>query len=64
MNNIRIMRERSGKTQEEVASALNLDRSTVAKWESSHSNPRFEILTKLADTLGCTLDDLIVREAE
>lgn len=46
-------------TQDELAKTLGVDRSTVAKWETGKSMPRAEMLPKLAECLGCTVDDLL-----
>lgn len=51
-------------SQEKLAEALSMDRSTVAKWETGDSYPRGETLAKLADLLGCTIDELFGRTAE
>lgn len=58
LNNIKILRERSGKTQEEIASAFDCDTSTISKWETGESQPRADKLPVLARLFGCTIDDL------
>ena len=45
--------------QEDVASALGVDRSSVAKWETGKAVPRATMLIKLADLFGCTVDELL-----
>ena len=37
MNNLRIIRELYGATQEQVAQAINVNRVTVANWENGTS---------------------------
>lgn len=59
MNNIRNFRKQNGLTQEELAKKLNLERSTIAKWESGHSLPRADMLPDIAKILGCTVDKLL-----
>lgn len=61
---IRIQKFRSehGIRQEGLARLLGVDRSTVAKWETGKSMPRAELLPKLADILGCTVDELLRKE--
>lgn len=44
--------------QEDLAQLLNIDRSTVAKWETGQSFPRTEMLPQLADILGCSINEL------
>lgn len=46
-------------TQLDIARGLGVDRSTVAKWETSKSLPRTELLPKLAEILDCTTDELL-----
>lgn len=57
--NIKILREEKGLKQEDIAEQLNINRSTVAKWETSNVLPRADKLIKLADILGCTVDELL-----
>lgn len=65
MNNIREKRKQADLTQEQLAKALAIDRSTVAKWESGESMPRAQILPKLAEILECTIDEIFkVKEQE
>lgn len=63
MKGLKYVREQHGISQEQLASMLGIDRSTVTKWETGDSYPRGEILTKLADTLHCTIDELFGRGA-
>ena len=58
-NLIQNLRKGSGMTQEDVAKQLNVDRSTVAKWEAGESMPRAQMLPKLAQLFSCTVDDLL-----
>lgn len=57
--NIKILREEKGLKQKDIAEQLNINRSTVAKWETSNVLPRADKLIKLADILGCTVDELL-----
>lgn len=57
-------RTRLGMTQLDIANLLGLERSTVAKWETGQSLPRAELLPKLADILGCSVDDLLKNQKE
>jgi len=41
------LREKNNCTQDEVANALNIDRSTVAYWESGRKDPGYVNLVKL-----------------
>ena len=52
-------RESQNMTQDELALKLNISRSSIAMWESGKSLPRTELLIKLADIFGCTIDELV-----
>lgn len=56
------MRIRIHNTQLELARKIGVDRSTIAKWETGKSMPRAEMLPKLAECLGCTVDELLKKE--
>ena len=55
---IRILRESKGITQQAMAETLNVDRSTVAKWELVGKYPRPKYFPMIAQLLGCTIDEL------
>lgn len=57
-------RERSGITQNQIATALNIDQSTVSLWESGKTHPRAKLLPQLAKLLGCTIDDLLSEDGK
>ena len=59
MNEIQMMRNRLGITQEELAAVIEVDRSTIAKWETGKALPRAELLPKLARALNCSIDNLL-----
>ncbi len=52
------MRKRANLKQLELASILNVERSTIAKWESGAAYPRAGQLPELAAALHCTIDEL------
>ena len=60
--NIKTQRESIGITQEKLAEEMNIDRSTVAKWETGQSMPRADKLKRLAEILDCTVDELLADE--
>lgn len=53
------MRERRGLTQAQIADRLEVDKSTVSKWESGDSTPLRKYRRKLCELLGCTEEELI-----
>lgn len=57
--NIKEKRYISGLTQKDLAEKLEVDRSTIAKWETGESMPRTEKLIQLSKILKCTVDDLL-----
>ena len=55
------MKERRKKlhlSQEKMAEALDVERSTVAKWESG-TLPRSDKLSSIARLFGCSVDDVL-----
>ena len=64
LNNLQVLRRKNNLTQAEVAMALGVSASSVAKWETTNTFPRAELLPALADLLHCTIDDLFGRRKE
>ena len=58
MNQLTAMREKANLSQEEVAVALKIDRSTVAKWETGVAYPRADKLPAISALYGCSIDEL------
>lgn len=56
---IRSKRQALGLSQQALAQQLNVSNKTVSKWENDTHVPDLEILTKLANCFGCSLDELI-----
>lgn len=59
---IREHREKNNMTQEQLSSRLNIDRSSVAKWETGEAMPRSDKLPELARIFNCSIDDLFGSE--
>lgn len=57
-------RKLKGLTQDELAKALDVSRSTVSMWESGESSPRAEKLPEIASALGCKIDELFKGKGE
>jgi transcriptional regulator with XRE-family HTH domain len=53
------LREAAGLTQQQLAEKLGLPQSNIAFWERSDKPPRGEVLPKLADALGVSVDALL-----
>lgn len=56
---IRAKRQALGLSQQALAQQLNVSNKTVSKWENDTHVPDLEMLTKLANCFGCSLDELI-----
>ena len=48
-----------GWTQAELAEKIGVTQSTVAQWEKGKTLPTGSKLTKVADVLGITVDELL-----
>jgi transcriptional regulator with XRE-family HTH domain len=57
-SNLRLMRERRDLTQEQLAVAAGLTSKTIRNLEQGGS-PRVGTLSKLAEALNCSVEDLI-----
>jgi len=60
---IRKFREAAGLTMTELAGKLGVNVSTVYRWETGEDTPSSPRLPLLADTLGCTIDQLYGRDS-
>lgn len=59
MHRIRELRKAKKLSQQELAARLNIDRSTIAKWETGTNSPRTDKLRQLAEVLDCSLEELL-----
>lgn len=57
---IRQLREQAGLTQKQLAEAVGVDQSAVARWENEENNPTAARIMQIADVLGCNPGDLFV----
>lgn len=60
--NLKRLREERGITQTELAKQLGVVRSTICFYESEQHSPTPEMLIRLADFFGVTVDYLLERE--
>lgn len=58
-SNIKILRKRRGRTQDEVAIALNLKRSTLSGYENGIAQPGIEILITFSGYFNVSIDTLL-----
>ena len=52
------LRKSNGMTQVEVAEKLNVDQTTVSKWENGEALPRADMLFKIAGLYGAKVDNI------
>lgn len=64
MSGIAELRKKAGMTQKELAYALKVERSTVAKWESGTSFPTGDKIPQVAEALKCGIGDLFKKDGE
>ena len=57
--NIKFLRKRRGRTQDEVAFALNMKRPTLSGYENGVGQPNMEMLVKFSDYFGVAIDTLV-----
>jgi transcriptional regulator with XRE-family HTH domain len=58
-SNIKILRKRKGRTQDEVAFALNLKRSTLSGYENGVAQPGIEILIAFSGYFNMSIDTIL-----
>lgn len=61
---IRKIRLKRGYNQEQLAELASLNRVTIAKYESGKVEPGAQALSRIADALEVTVDQLLGRETE
>ncbi|GIQ69135.1 XRE family transcriptional regulator [Xylanibacillus composti] len=57
-------RKQRGWSQEELAEKLYVSRQSVSKWENGQNYPSIEIIIKVSDLLGVTIDELLRSDEE
>ena len=60
--NLIMLRNTHGFSQEEIAEKINISRQAYAKWENGATIPDIEKCKRLADIYGITIDSLIKTE--
>lgn len=58
MRGLNTMRRRAGLTVAELAERLSVNRATIYFWEAGRYWPKAEYLPRIAEILGCSIDDL------
>lgn len=57
-------RNKKGWTQDELAEKLFVSRQSVSKWENNQNYPSIEIIIKISDLFGITIDELLRSDEE
>lgn len=60
-SNINVWIAKSGMSKKEVAKKIGVSRNVLSRWANNHNHPSLENAFKLADLLGCKVDDLYER---
>jgi hypothetical protein len=61
---LRSLRQNRGLTQEELANATGINRSTLGMYESGRREPNFETLELFADFFNVNMDTLLGRDEQ
>lgn len=57
---LKAARVNSGLTQEQVAKRMNVDVSTIAKWEKGRTSPTAERFSRLCEIYGASIDEIFL----
>jgi len=60
--NLRYLREQKGLSQREFSEILGLSSSAVTMWEQEQRKLDIEMIVRLAEHFGVTLDELVLKE--
>ena len=56
---LKILRKKNKITQRELANALHISQTSVSKYERGESEPDLEMVIKMADFFGVTIDEFV-----
>ena len=57
--NVKAYRKKRGRTQEELAAALDCDQKYVSRLENGHARPTLDICLRIANFLQVSIDNLL-----
>lgn len=63
-SNLKYLRKKKGKTQDALASELQIGRTTLANYEAGISEPNLETLVIISNYFGISVDDLLSKNVE
>lgn len=55
---VREARETKGITQDELSDAIGISRQSIKKWEHNQTMPKIDVLVRVANYLGCSVQSL------
>lgn len=58
---LKTLRTNKGLTQAQIADAIGIPRTTYANYESNKRQPKIEVLNKITEYLGVTIDDILTK---
>lgn len=61
---LKMEREKRNWSQEQLAEKIYVSRQSVSKWETGKNYPSIEIIIKLSDVFGVTIDELLRSDEE
>ena len=59
MNSLKKIREVAKMTQAELAEKIGVSRQSIVRYENGNCEPRASELSKMAEVLGCSVDELL-----
>ena len=62
--NIEKRRIAAGMSQLQLSRLVGVQQNTISQYEKGKREPSLEVLIKLADIFGCTIDELVRGEKE
>ena len=63
MENLRNVRKSAGLTQKKLAELARVSMPKISAYENGKTSPSCKTLLKLAQALGCSVDDLVKKDA-
>lgn len=55
---VREAREAKGITQDELSDVIGISRQSIKKWEHNQTMPKIDVLVRVANYLGCSVQSL------
>jgi transcriptional regulator with XRE-family HTH domain len=62
VQNLKYLREQRGINQTKLSEDLGLAQSAICNWENNHRTPGIEMIIKLSEYFGTTLDELVLKD--